>query len=55
MQESLNGNAFTLSREDKLYAALLYLKTQVGAEFQNEKQANQITQEGNQSHLDLNR
>ncbi|MFF5380917.1 ArdC family protein [Pedobacter suwonensis] len=55
MQESLNGNAFTLSREDKLYAALLYLKTQVGAEFQNEKQANQITQEGNQSQLDLNR
>jgi len=55
MHESLNGNAFTLGREDKLYAALLYLKREMGAEFQNEKHTNQIGEAVNQSHLDLNR
>ncbi|WP_316761980.1 ArdC family protein [Pedobacter aquatilis] len=30
MQESLNGNTFTLSQQDKLYSALSFLKTQMG-------------------------
>lgn len=32
MQESLNGNAFTLSQQDKLYSALSFLKNQMGKE-----------------------
>jgi len=32
MQESLNGNAFTLSQHDKLYSALSFLKAQMGKE-----------------------
>jgi len=32
MQESLNGNSFILSQQDKLYSALSFLKTQIGKE-----------------------
>ncbi|RZJ91218.1 MAG: DUF1738 domain-containing protein [Chryseobacterium sp.] len=32
MHESLNGNSFTLSQQDKLYSALSFLKTQMGKE-----------------------
>ncbi|MFD2285982.1 ArdC family protein [Pedobacter petrophilus] len=55
MQESLNGNAFTLSREDKLYAALLYLKRETGIELGSQQSQSNIDQGEHQSLTDLNR
>ncbi|MCX2584291.1 ArdC family protein [Pedobacter sp. MR22-3] len=54
MQESLNGNAFTLSREDKLYAALLYLKREASTEWQIQSEKN-FGESPDHSFSDLNR
>ena len=55
MQESLNGNAFTLSREDKLYAALMYLKRETKNEFQQSIQEGNSIQGQGFNSLDLSR
>ncbi|WP_230383744.1 zincin-like metallopeptidase domain-containing protein [Pedobacter endophyticus] len=54
MLENLNGNAFTLSREDKLYSALSFLKTQMGKE-ESQNYEHFITDRSDDHSAEINR
>ncbi|KRT17728.1 conjugal transfer protein TraC [Pedobacter ginsenosidimutans] len=54
MLESLNGNAFTLSHQDKLYSALSFLKTQMGKE-ESQREGQSLLARSDDHSTEINR